>query len=319
MDVTDREASRYAAPLRWYPPAWRRRYGGELSALLADTYGDRPIPRRERIALACAGLMERARMLWSDAAWRSDADRVRDGAALVLWAWAFVVVGGIAFAKAAEHWDRAVPAHDRLVPAVGYGAVAAAAGAGAVMIGLAAALALPTFVRYLHAGHWSDVATPLAVAIAFTAATVVTGVAVAAWACHLTPADRNGGSTAYGIVAVLGATLVAATVVAWTNAALRAATSIDLAPRIVRGLGLLSVTLAGAILVIVAGVAAWWSAVAVDAPWFFGGAGRSSRPIPLSPMEVAAGVLLTIGTVLAVRGAWRVMAAFRPAAASKSS
>jgi hypothetical protein len=49
--------------LRWYPPAWRHRYGEELMALLEDTYGTGPLPRRCRTSLFRSGMIERAREL----------------------------------------------------------------------------------------------------------------------------------------------------------------------------------------------------------------------------------------------------------------
>lgn len=45
--------------LRWYPSAWRRRYGQELVALLEDTYGDQPLPLRCRSSLMHSGTRER--------------------------------------------------------------------------------------------------------------------------------------------------------------------------------------------------------------------------------------------------------------------
>ena len=47
--------------LRWYPPAWRRRYGEEMIALLEDTYGDGPLPLRCRMSLSRCGMIERFR------------------------------------------------------------------------------------------------------------------------------------------------------------------------------------------------------------------------------------------------------------------
>ena len=47
--------------LRWYPAAWRRRYGAELVTLLEDTYGAGPVPWRCRLALLWAGTAERLR------------------------------------------------------------------------------------------------------------------------------------------------------------------------------------------------------------------------------------------------------------------
>jgi hypothetical protein len=49
--------------LRWYPAAWRRRYGEELMAMLDDTYGDGKLPRRARMSLLRSGLAERIRLL----------------------------------------------------------------------------------------------------------------------------------------------------------------------------------------------------------------------------------------------------------------
>jgi hypothetical protein len=49
--------------LRWYPPAWRRRYGEELIALLDDTYGEGRLGLRVRMSLLGSGVRERIRML----------------------------------------------------------------------------------------------------------------------------------------------------------------------------------------------------------------------------------------------------------------
>jgi hypothetical protein len=49
--------------LRWYPSAWRRRYGQELVALLEDTYGDQPLPLRCQLSLIHSGTRERVRAM----------------------------------------------------------------------------------------------------------------------------------------------------------------------------------------------------------------------------------------------------------------
>ena len=56
VDLSARDRHRL---LRWYPPAWRRRYGAELLALLQDTYGDASLPLRGRLSLIRAGIAER--------------------------------------------------------------------------------------------------------------------------------------------------------------------------------------------------------------------------------------------------------------------
>jgi hypothetical protein len=58
--MNSRDAQRV---LRWYPAAWRRRYGEELIAMLDDTHGAGDLPRQTRIALVRSGLIERIRLL----------------------------------------------------------------------------------------------------------------------------------------------------------------------------------------------------------------------------------------------------------------
>jgi hypothetical protein len=58
--VNPRDAERV---LRWYPAAWRRRYGEELIAMLDDTYGEDKPPPHARMSLLRSGLMQRIRLL----------------------------------------------------------------------------------------------------------------------------------------------------------------------------------------------------------------------------------------------------------------
>jgi hypothetical protein len=58
--MNSRDAQRV---LRWYPAAWRRRYGEELIAMLDDTHGDGDVPRQARMSLIRSGLIERIRLL----------------------------------------------------------------------------------------------------------------------------------------------------------------------------------------------------------------------------------------------------------------
>jgi hypothetical protein len=53
----------FSGILRWYPAAWRRRYGEELIAMLDDTHGNDKLPRRVRMSLVRSGLKERIRRL----------------------------------------------------------------------------------------------------------------------------------------------------------------------------------------------------------------------------------------------------------------
>jgi hypothetical protein len=49
--------------LRWYPAAWRRRYGDELIAMVEDTYGEVDLAAGVWMSLIRSGLRERIRMM----------------------------------------------------------------------------------------------------------------------------------------------------------------------------------------------------------------------------------------------------------------
>ena len=52
---------RFEREIRWYPTAWRARYGREMADLLEDTHGMSEVPLRVRLGLVRAGIYERAR------------------------------------------------------------------------------------------------------------------------------------------------------------------------------------------------------------------------------------------------------------------
>ena len=47
---------RFDKLMRWYPPAWRDRYGEEMTALLGDLHGMSRMSLRSRLSVAKAGL-----------------------------------------------------------------------------------------------------------------------------------------------------------------------------------------------------------------------------------------------------------------------
>ena len=85
--------------LRWYPAAWRERYGDELIDLLSDTYAENPLPTRAWIGIVMAGVNERGREAAFIGRVSRREDRVRGGALIVLAAWALFIVAGSGFAK----------------------------------------------------------------------------------------------------------------------------------------------------------------------------------------------------------------------------
>ena len=47
--------------LRWYPPAWRDRYGEEFLVFMHDSFGAGRPPLTARLSIVVGGLRERAR------------------------------------------------------------------------------------------------------------------------------------------------------------------------------------------------------------------------------------------------------------------
>ncbi len=305
-------AGRHERLLRWYPPAWRERYGEELLALMEDTYGERGVPARGRAEIVRAGLRQR---LEPGSAPPGPADRVRSGALLVLWAWVLVVVAGTGYAKFVEHWDVATPTAHRWLPAAAYGTVQAAAGLGAAVLATGALVALPAFVRFLRGGGWPDVRRPVVRAVALVSAAVVVTATVVLWSHAVGPAARATGSTALGVVGALWGALLLAALAAATGALVAVVRRLELSATVLRFEGWLAVALTALVLVVLAGVVLWWAAIATWAPAFLTGSGLAAGHAPAPPALVAGGLLLLAGAALAVAGTVRVLraiAALRP-------
>ncbi len=293
----------FARVVRWYPSAWRARYGEELVALMEDSYPDGGVPPRVWMGIAHAGIVEHIREV-GFAAGDSPAGRVRSGSMLVLWAWALFVIAGASFAKLSEYWSASTPPAARWLPSTAYAAVEGAAWAGAAVVGLAVAAALPALRRYVGEGRWMELRRPVAWAAGLTAVTGLDGLGVVVWAHHLTAVQRNGGSPSYGAVAAVGALLVAATLGGWTLVAIRLMTSLDLSPKVLRRTGQLAVALTAAMTVILAATITWWAAMAADARVFISGTPSGS---PVSTQLVVTGLCMLVGLGVGVSGAARVM------------
>jgi hypothetical protein len=303
--------SRAQRLLRWYPDAWRVRYGDEFVALIEDTYGDDPVPARCRLGIARAGMAEHLVELGFGAGDPAPAERLQGGALLVLAAWGLFVVGGSIFAKVAEHWDVATPKADRWLPSAAYLTVVGAAALGAVLIGLAVAAVQPSFVRFLRDGGWSAVRRPVVRAAVVTAVAVLFGAGIVVWAHHIGPVQRNGGSWLYGGAALVGGLLLVATVAGWTVAAGGTVRRLGLSFPVLRFEGLLAVALAVVMVAVLGATTVWWAAVATDAPGFLSGAPAGAAGSPVTPPLLIAGACMLAGMGLAVRGAGRVTGALR--------
>jgi hypothetical protein len=288
--------------LRWYPPAWRERYGDELSALLDDLYGDGRVPARAQVGLARAAMGERLRA--ADLVGSSERSAAaRAGALVVLGAWAVFVLAGSVFAKFAEHWQEMTAPSRQSVPAAAYDVVFIAAVVGAALVLAGSIVALPALVRWARAGGWRELRRPLVGLALLTVVVLVATAAAALWAHHLSDAARNGGSPGYTAAFLGWAALVSVWVLltaATVVAVARRLSFGDWASRVLSGL---AVALAIVMLAVAAAVVTWWLALLGSAPALFG-PGLRGALAPLLVASVGAMALAVLAAGFGVRRVW---------------
>ena len=204
--------------LRFYPEAWRERYGAELASLLDE--GE--LSWRVQLDVIRGGLIQRARQSGLAGDDVPATEQLRAGVLLVLCAWSVFVVAGCAFAKLSEHWQNVTPGDSRgwLQGRFNVLLLAAELGTVAVLIGIA--VSLSAFVAFLRAGGWVSIRRPILRAAIVSAATVAVSGGLVFWAHHLTNGQRNGGDSVFGAAFVVWALFIFGSIALWTVAAVAA-------------------------------------------------------------------------------------------------
>src|SRR6516165_848136 len=107
-EVSDRRAARL---LRWYPAAWRARYGDEFAELLVAEFAEQPRSWRRAADIARSGLLARLSRAGLAGHPPPSSERVRAGLATAACALAASGILGIAmWAQLATGWAWAPPA-----------------------------------------------------------------------------------------------------------------------------------------------------------------------------------------------------------------
>ena len=297
--------------LRWYPPAWRTRYGPELVALMEDDLDGRPPTVRFRASMAVSGLRQRARSAGVAGDGATPEVRVRAGALMVLASWTALVLGGAAFAKLSEHYYDATLADGHGVAVAAYDAVVGLAVTGLALVVAGVAVAAPAAWRFLRAGGWAAVRRPVIVAALLSVAALPATVGLGIWAHHLTVHARNGGNATYSGAFLAWAALVAAVLAAWTAAGIAFARRLDLGRTRLRIEAGLAVAVAAVVGVTAATIGLWWVAMARGASWFLAGTRPGTHPSAVAaPLAILEG-WLAVATVVAIYGVIRITRSVR--------
>ena len=238
--------------LRWYPRAWRERYGEELLVLIQDMLDEGRPTWRLRLGVISGGLRERGHEAWQ--AVRAAIDpRSESGL------WPKMLVAGTIVALLPENLSESPsPARGWYAAAAFDAMLAAVALTGAVVVagGLAA---LPALVRFLQAGGWSKIRRRVAWA---AAATVAAGGGLASLV--LVVGSRStaqlDASLAY-LVGWLATGLATAVAIGlWAAAAAATARHLALGPRVRAVQLVLGAVSAPLVTVVLVTLNLWWSA-----------------------------------------------------------
>jgi hypothetical protein len=288
--------------LRFYPPAWRRRYGEELKELIVEASDSGGVPWRTRIDVALAGYRERVRAAGLEPG-GAPADRVRARVLLVLCAWALFVVGGMVVGKFSEHWQDAVPASGGSVGRLAFTLLVAAACCGSALVLAGVAIVVPRFLRSLRRGGWGQARRPLARTLLVGTTLVAATAGLAIWGGSLDTHQREGGDLVYAVGFVAWALLVVATIATATAAAVAIARQVNLAAPVLRALAWIGAGTALAMAVVAAATIVWWIELAGVAPWFFSGQTAGQGGSALAPQLIAAAAVMVASALVAGRSA----------------
>jgi hypothetical protein len=238
--------------LRWYPRAWRERYGEELLALVQDTL-DEGRPRwRLRLGVISGGLRERGHqagqaMRAAAKNWLTGPDR-----------WWSLFVAGLVLATLPEALTgSSAQARGWQAPAAD-GVLAAVALTGAVVLA-SGLMALPALVRFLRAGGWPKIRLRVALA---AGATVVSGgalVGLSVLSGSRSPAQLNT-SWANSFGRLADALAVAVAIGLWAAAAAVMVRHLTLSPRVRAAQLVLGAVTGVTVAVMFIALTLWWSA-----------------------------------------------------------
>ena len=246
-----------ASLLRWYPRAWRERYGEELLALIQDTVDDGRPTWRLRLGVIGGGLRERAHQ-----AGRAGTAAVRRTPSRYL----MVVPAGLVLANVPWNLKASLPPSRAWQSTAAFGALAGVVAFTGVCVLAGGLVAAPAFVAFLRAGGWPKIRRRVAWAAGATVPAVggLAGLVLGQRSMSIAQLSQ---SWAYGIgVAATSLALVVALGL-WASAAAATAKHLKLATRARAAQVLLAAVTMTAALAIVPANLLWLAAIQSSLAW----------------------------------------------------
>ena len=297
--------------LAWYPPAWRERYGEEFVAMMEDELDSRPATIAYRVSVAWSGLHERGHGVGLLGDSVVPAQQARAGSLLVLCSWTAFVLAGARYSQLSEHFARAMPVGTGSLAQLSFDGVVVLAVAGAVAVATGAAVALPSFTRFLKNGGWTRLRRKVTVAVGLSVLLVALVVPFLIWAHRLSWVQRNGANGAYSGTFVGLALLAAGVLAQWTAVGVTAARHVEFGSRVLRVEATLAVVLATVMAAITGATAIWWGSVGREAPWFLQGTPNGTSVSPFTLNLVLTVTLMVLATSSGLFGGGRIVRSWR--------
>jgi hypothetical protein len=241
---------RPASLLRWYPRAWRERYGEEFLALIQDTMEDGRPAWRLRLGVAWGGLRERGhqagRVVRTTVKWRTVPDQ-----------WSLFVTG-LVLASLPAAITVPPPHAGGWQAAAADGMLAAVALTGVTVLadGL---MALPALIRFLRADGWPKIRRRVAWAAGATvvAGGILAGLSVVSGSLSYAQLSVSWVSSFGGLAVALA---MAVAIGLWAAATVGTARHLTIAPRIRAAQLVLGAVIRTMVMVMFIALTLWWSA-----------------------------------------------------------
>jgi len=265
--------------LRWYPRAWRERYGEELLALIQDNLDEGRPTWRLRLSVAWGGLRERGHQARNP----SKAQQT------LVSRWLSIFMVGSIVALLPQVFETSLPperAGQATAALVVLAAVAVFIGAVVLAGGLAA---LPTAVRFLRAGGWPKIQRRVAWAAGATVP-AAGGLAYLAVTASSQPLARQYSSLAdlLALVATWLALIVA--IGLWASAIVAMARHLKLTARVRAAELVLGSVIPAAVSVLFSAMVIWWSAAQASVAYLVIGVADMVVVIAVEPTRIGRAV-----------------------------